>query len=89
MIEALRSGVFSPDEPGRYAAMADRLTYNDPFFVCADFDAYDKAQEAVDAKWHDPAAWWRSAVLNTAHMGWFSSDRTIGEYAEGTWNVGG
>ena len=89
VVEALRSGVFSPDEPGRYAGMAERLTYNDPFFVCADFAAYDRAQEAVDAKWCDPAAWWRSAVLNTAHMGWFSSDRTIGEYAEGTWKVGG
>jgi starch phosphorylase len=87
VIEALRSGVFSPDEPGRYAALADRLTHADPFFVCADFNAYDKAQEAVDAKWQDPAAWWRSAVLNTANMGWFSSDRTIGEYAQGTWRV--
>ena len=87
VIEALRSGVFSPDEPGRYAALADRLTHADPFFVCADFNAYDKAQEAVDAKWQDPASWWRSAVLNTANMGWFSSDRTIGEYAQGTWRV--
>jgi starch phosphorylase len=89
VIEALRGGVFSPEEPGRYAALADRLTHADPFFVCADFDSYDRAQEAVDAKWRDPASWWRSAVLNTAHMAWFSSDRTIGEYAEGTWGVRG
>ena len=87
VIEAIRSGVFSPEEPRRYAALADRLTHADPFFVCADFDAYDKAQEEVDAKWRDPVAWWRSAVLNTANMGWFSSDRTIGEYARGTWRV--
>ncbi len=89
VVEALRTGVFSPEEPSRYAALADRLTHADPFLVCADFAAYDKAQETVDAKWRDPAAWWRSAVLNTAHMGWFSSDRTIGEYAEGTWQVTG
>ncbi len=57
--------------------------------MCADFAAYDRAQDAVDAKWRDPDAWWRSAVLNTAHMGWFSSDRTIGEYAAGTWAVTG
>lgn len=88
VIEALRTGTFSPEEPSRYAALADRLTYADPFFVCADFDAYDKAQDAVDAKWRTPDAWWRSAVLNTANMGWFSSDRTIGEYAAGTWRVG-
>ncbi len=89
VIGALRTGVFSPEEPARYAALADRLTHSDPFFVCADFAAYDKAQEEVDAKWRDPAAWWRSAVLNTAHMGWFSSDRTIGEYAAGTWRMTG
>ncbi len=87
VVEALRSGVFSPEEPSRYAALADRLTHADPFFVCADFDAYDRAQDAVDAKWRNPDAWWRSAVLNTANMGWFSSDRTIGEYASGTWRV--
>ena len=87
VVEALRTGTFSPEEPGRYAALADRLAHADPFFVCADFSAYDKAQDAVDAKWRDPDAWWRSAVLNTANMGWFSSDRTIGEYAAGTWNV--
>ena len=89
VIEAIRTGVFSPEEPSRYAALADRLTYDDPFFVCADFAAYDHAQEAVDEKWRNPAAWWRAAVLNTAHMGWFSSDRTIGEYADGTWKVTG
>ena len=41
----------------------------------------------ADARWQDPAAWLRSAVLNTAHMGWFSSDRTITEYAEEIWRV--
>ncbi|WP_158747072.1 glycogen/starch/alpha-glucan phosphorylase [Acidisphaera sp. L21] len=87
VVEAMRSGVFSPEEPQRYAALADRLIHSDPFFVCADFDSYDRAQDLVDAKWRDPVAWWRSAVINTANMGWFSSDRTIGEYAAGTWNV--
>ena len=87
LMGALRGGVFSPEEPGRYIGLADRLEHADPFFVCADFAAYDKAQDAVDAKWRDPDSWWRSAVLNTAHMGWFSSDRTIEEYASGTWGV--
>ena len=87
VVGALRSGVFSPEEPGRYAGLANRLEHEDPFFGCADFASYDRAQEAVDAKWRTPDAWWRSAVLNTAHMGWFSSDRTIAEYAAGTWRV--
>ena len=87
VLDALRSGVFSPEEPTRYTALADRLECADAFFTCADFAAYDRAQEEVDAKWLDPVGWWRSAVLNTANMAWFSSDRTIREYAEGTWQV--
>jgi glycogen phosphorylase len=85
VLDAMRSGVFSPEEPDRYRAMADRLEHDDRFFVLADFDAYDKAQDAVDALWRNPAAWWRAAVLNTAGMGWFSADRAIREYAEETW----
>ena len=89
VLDALRSGVFSPEEPARYFGLADRLEFADPFFTCADFASYDHAQEEVDAKWQDQAAWWQSAVLNTANMAWFSSDRTIAEYASGTWRVSG
>ncbi len=85
VLETLRSGVFSPEEPDRYRAMADRLLHNDHFLVLADFEAYDKAQERVDTLWRDPAVWWRMAVLNTAGMGWFSADRAMREYAAGTW----
>ncbi len=49
--------------------------------IAADFDAYWQAQRAIDALWSDPSAWWRVSILNTARMGWFSSDRTIREYA--------
>jgi glycogen phosphorylase len=41
----------------------------------------------VAERWRDRSAWWRASVLNTARMGWFSSDRTIREYADGIWNV--
>ena len=44
-------------------------------------------QGRVDALWREQAAWWRASVLNTARMAWFSSDRTIGEYADEIWNV--
>ena len=53
----------------------------DRFMVAADFDAYWEAQRAVDRLWQSPADWWRMSILNTARMGWFSSDRTIREYA--------
>jgi starch phosphorylase len=55
--------------------------------VAADFDSYWDAQRQVDALWRNPSAWWRSSVLNTARVGWFSSDRTIREYADDIWNV--
>ena len=86
-VNAIRSGVFSPDDPGRYAGLMDGLYEHDWFMVAADFDAYAAAQRNVDARWSDPAAWGRSAVLNVANMGWFSSDRTIAEYARQIWSV--
>jgi starch phosphorylase len=84
---SIASGVFSPDEPDRFRELLDDLTGRDWFMVAADFDAYAEAQRALTTRWHDRRAWWRSSVLNTANMGWFSSDRTIREYAEEIWGV--
>ena len=86
-LEAIRAGVFSPGEPDRYRALVDGLLERDPFMVAADFDSYGAAQDAVDRLWLDPAAWWRTAVHNTARVGWFSSDRTIREYAADIWQA--
>ena len=87
VLEAVSSGVFSPDDTTRYRGFVEDLTHHDHFLVTADFDAYYAAQRKVDAHWHDRAGWWRSSILNTARVGWFSSDRTIGEYASEIWNV--
>ncbi|HEY7576940.1 MAG TPA: glycogen/starch/alpha-glucan phosphorylase [Acetobacteraceae bacterium] len=87
VLDAIAYGVFSPDEPQRYRELVDDLTGNDHFLVTADFDAYAAAQRRVAERWHDKRAWWRSSVLNTANVGWFSSDRTIREYAADIWNV--
>jgi glycogen phosphorylase len=87
VLQAIRGGVFSPDDPGRYVGLIDGLIDYDRFLVCADFDSYWDAQARVDAHWHDSKEWWRSAVLNTARMGWFSSDRTIREYATEIWKA--
>jgi starch phosphorylase len=86
-LEAIRGGVFSPDDPTRYVGLVDALVYDDRFMVCADFDDYWATQRRVDELWQDPARWWRAAVLNTARMGWFSSDRTIREYAKEIWGA--
>jgi len=87
VLETIETGVFSPDDRNRYRELVEGLRGNDYFMVAADFDAYYAAQRKVSERWREPAAWFRSAVLNTANMGWFSSDRTIREYADEIWNV--
>ncbi len=77
----------SPDEPQRFQELVDELYGNDHFLVTADFAAYAARQADVAARWHDRRAWWRSSVMNTANVGWFSSDRAIREYAQEIWNV--
>jgi starch phosphorylase len=86
-LEQIEAGVFSPDDPGRYRELVANLRGSDYFLVTADFDSYYDAQREVGERWRDPASWWKSAVINTASMGWFSSDRTIAEYAQEIWNV--
>ncbi|RMO86408.1 Phosphorylase [Pseudomonas syringae pv. philadelphi] len=87
VLQAIRGGVFSPDDPNRYVGLVDQLLAYDRFLVCADFDSYWAAQAKVEERWYDSKEWWRSAVLNTARMGWFSSDRTIREYAGDIWKA--
>ncbi|MBA1289986.1 glycogen/starch/alpha-glucan phosphorylase [Pseudomonas japonica] len=87
VLQAIRGGVFSPDDPSRYAGLVDSLLSYDNFLVCADFESYWAAQMKVEELWRHPKQWWRSAILNTSRMGWFSSDRTIREYAKEIWKA--
>jgi glycogen phosphorylase len=86
-LDEIESGVFSNDDAGRYHGLVDTLTHHDYFMVCADFAAYWATQLRVDEVWRDRKAWMRSSILNTANVGWFSSDRTIAEYASEIWNA--
>ena len=87
VLAGLRAGQFSPEDPARYNSLLDVLTWHDRFLVCADFDAYWDAQRQVEMRWQQPDKWWQSAVINTSSMGWFSSDRTIREYATEIWKA--
>ncbi|GHA16167.1 alpha-1,4 glucan phosphorylase [Devosia pacifica] len=86
-LNAIASGVFSPDDPNRYRDLVSGLYDTDWFMVARDFDAYVAAQKRVDALWLDQSRWNRMAICNTAHVGFFSSDRTIRQYAEDIWGV--
>jgi starch phosphorylase len=86
-LEMISSGVFSPDDPNRYRDLMGGLYDHDWFMVARDFDAYAAAQQQVDTIWRQSRKWYAMAIRNTAHMGWFSSDRTIRQYAEDIWRV--
>jgi len=87
-LSAISSGVFSPHEPDRYRGLINGLYDSDWFMVAADFDSYAAAQRRVDALWTDSPVWYTKAIHNVARMAWFSSDRTIREYAREIWNIG-
>ena len=85
VLNTIASGVFSPDEPGRYQALMQDLLHRDQYFLLADFADYVAAQAAVDALYKSPAAWAECALRNIAGMGSFSVDRTVAEYVERVW----
>jgi starch phosphorylase len=87
VLASVEAGVFSPDEPERYRGLVNSLRYHDYFLVCADFDDYYETQRRVADLWRRPDDWWQASILNTANVGWFSSDRSIREYADLVWNV--
>ncbi|MEM9737048.1 MAG: glycogen/starch/alpha-glucan phosphorylase, partial [Pseudomonadota bacterium] len=87
VLSQLEDGTFSPEDPGRFASIAEDLRHHDWFQVAADFEAYRAAQRQVDRVWQDPDTWTRRAILNTARMGRFSSDRTIRGYAADIWGI--
>lgn len=86
-IDRLAQGGFSPDEPERYRDVVNVLLESDYYQLLADYGDYCACQDKVDDLYRRPGAWTRSAILNVAGMGPFSSDRTIREYATDIWGV--
>ncbi|MDQ0545550.1 starch phosphorylase [Methylobacterium brachiatum] len=86
-LDMIASGRFSPEEPGRFRPLTDDLRQRDQYLLTADFDDYWRVQRSIDAAWRDPRGWWAKAIRNTARMAWFSSDRSMREYAEEIWRV--
>ena len=88
VLNAIRDGVFSPEEPGRYQSIYDMLVnWGDHYLLLADYASYLATQERVDLAYQQTEQWTRQAVINVAGMGPFSADRTIAEYAETIWRT--
>jgi starch phosphorylase len=87
-LDMIGSGFFSPRHAVDARQVVDRLQSDDePFLVLADFAAYAQAQDQVDALYADSDEWTRKAVINCLNMGYFSSDRSVREYADRIWAV--
>jgi starch phosphorylase len=87
-LDLIESGFFSPGRPDDARPVIDRLlSHGEPFMVLADFAAYCLAQDQVDALYVLEDEWSRKAILNSLNMGYFSSDRSIREYADRIWAV--
>ena len=88
VIDWIGSDYFTPGEHGAFAPLHDSLLHGgDPYMVLEDFRSYSDCQARVDAAFRDRSGWARRAILNTARMGKFSSDRTIREYATEIWRL--
>ena len=88
IVDWLGSNYFTPNEHNAFGLVHQSLLGGgDPFMVLADFRSYVECQDRVDAAYRKPSDWARMAILNTARMGKFSSDRTIREYAEQIWSL--
>ena len=84
----IRDGAFSPGDPGLFAPLVHSLLEGgDRYRLLADYASYVECQSRVAQTYLDTAAWTRKSILNTAGMGYFSSDRTIREYADEVWNI--
>lgn len=87
-LDMISSGFFNVEDPNRYVPIVDNLLKNgDHYLLLADYASYIETQDAVGQLYKDEEAWTRKAILNVARMAKFSSDRTIGEYANNIWNV--
>jgi glycogen phosphorylase len=87
-LDLVASGHFSPSQPDLFKPIVDALIQHDPYLVLADFAAYRRCQERVEALYGDVEEWSRRAILNVAGVGEFSSDRAVQQYMQRVWNMG-
>lgn len=88
VIDAIRDGVFSNDDPALFMPLVDSLMNpHDPYLLMLDLESYISCQNKVSSAFLEPEVWTRMSILNVARMGKFSTDRTIREYSENIWGI--
>ena len=87
VIDLLGSGLFSGGERGVFQPIVDNLLHDDPYFLLADYPAYIACQDRAAAVFENKRQWTKMSILNVAHMGKFSSDRSIADYCRDIWRV--
>ena len=88
-LDMIKANVFSLLEPGLFEPiLRSLLDYNDYYMLLADLRSYSEAQDRVDAAYRDAKKWNRMSLVNVARSGFFSSDRSVMEYARDIWHVG-
>ena len=87
VLTQLVNGFYSPENPELFRALYDALLEKDTYFTLLDFDSYKEAHNRIDAAYRDEQHWARTAMLQTASAGKFSSDRTIEEYTKEMWHL--
>lgn len=86
-IDQIAAGVFTPHEPHLFRPIVDTLLQSDTYLLLADYESYVAAQDAVEQAYRDTEHWTRMSILNTARCGYFSSDRSIRDYAARIWQA--
>ncbi len=87
-IDQIGNGFFSPEAPELFQPITDYFfKQNDPYLVLADLESYIQCHEKVAKEYQDIDSWTRKSILNTANMGFFSSDRSVAEYTEDIWGI--
>ncbi len=87
VLAQIQSGVFSGGDTQRYDDLISNIHHHDYFLVASDFADYYATQRKVDKTFSNKRKWFEMAMLNTARLGWFSSDRTIQSYADDIWKA--
>ena len=87
VVDQIIEGKFSPEDPQRYHQLLQGLQYHDYYQAFADFRSYVETQKVVDEKYKQRDQWIESTIQNIVNMGFFSSDRTILEYAKNIWKI--